>query len=150
MRWADKHLVIPRWIISMIYIQVIVLGIVAAIAGVPTIDLTTFKGYLTPWSIALATGALVGAIASLREQWEWIELIGAVILVGCLLVYCYGAWTLFHSGGELDAGRAAFAIVITIITDIPAIRLAYMLSRVGKEKGPRPPTGDPPLTLGDG
>lgn len=138
--WADRHLVIPRWIIFVVYALFFLLGIAAIFAGVPTLDLTTPNGTTLIWGIVIAAAAAVCAVTSFRARFETVERWSALVLVSVLSVYTAGAYKLIADGGPLAASHAAGAVVLTILWFIPAVRLAYMLTRVGLPKT----SGGPP------
>jgi phosphatidylserine synthase len=139
--WADKHLLVPRWILTFVYVQFAVLGLALAIGGSPAIDFTTPRGFLTPWAAALTLGAVLAAVGSRRPTRLVLELIGSTVLCGCLLVYAYAAWNTALTDPEpFTVLRVAGPFAITILTDLPLIQLAYLVTQVGR----RPALSTPP------
>ena len=130
--WAERHLAVPRWIVSTLYFLFAALGVAALIIGVPTIELTTPEGWVGIWGVVVTATATVCALTSLRERFEVIERWAALLLVAFLDSYTIWAWVLVSYGGQQAVNRGAFAIVLTIMAFIPTIRLAYMLARVGR------------------
>jgi hypothetical protein len=145
--WADKHLLVPRWILTVLYVQFILLGLALAIGGSPAIDFTTPRGFLTPWASALTLGAILAAIGSRRPRLLILELVGSTLLCGCLLVYAYAAWNTALTDSEpFTVLRIAGPFAITILTDLPLIQLAYLVTQVGRRPAYVPPPPAEELT----
>jgi len=102
------------------------LGVVSAVAGIPSLDLTTPDGYVTPYALAIAVCAVVALVGSTAEARERTELTGALPLF-CLLTAYAGAAGLRSLEGNL--GTAAFSIVVLMITLVPAARGISLLRR---------------------
>lgn len=122
-------IIVPRWMLTAKYALFVALGVVAGIAGIPTLSLTTWEGYTTIWAVLLAVGAAVAAVGSLRVRCEPAEAAGATVVVALLSAYAIGAMVL--AVGSADSGRAALAIVLLIVTLLPAVRAVPLLLRVG-------------------
>jgi len=125
----ESPIVLPRWVITYFYSTFIALAIVAALVGIPSLDMTTPAGYVTPWAIAIGVTASIATWASRREALENIEKWSAVTLVAMLTVYVGGAIGLVLEGGEHAAGRGAFAVVLISDASVPLIRVLHLLSR---------------------
>lgn len=127
--WHTAPIVVPRWMLTLKYSLFVVLGAVAAFAGVPTLSLTTWDGYTIVWAVAGTVFAAVSAVASVRPAWEPVERWSALGLVAVLSVYAVGA--LILSLGDGDTARATFAIAVLITTLLPTSRAVQLLSRTG-------------------
>lgn len=128
-RWISEPLIIPRWMLTAKYVFFVVLGTLAAIAGVPSIDLTTWTGYTTFWAFAVTGSAGVAAWASVSRGRETAEKWGVVSLVALLGLYLFSAWSVTIQ--EADLGRIIFTWLVTGITMLPAVRAADLLWRQG-------------------
>lgn len=128
-RMRAEPIFVPRWVLVVMYSGFIVLGGMAAIAGIPTLDLTTPEGYVTPYALAIALFAIIAAVgASLGFRHERLELVGALLLFSLLTTYAGSA--LFLSAGG-DIGRATFAVVILMVTFAPAARgMGLLFARI--------------------
>lgn len=131
-RWADRHLAVPRWIVSTLYFLFVALGTAATVIGIPTIDLTTPNGYAAFWGIVVVVTAIVAGLASLRERFEVVERYAAIPLSAFLVTYTAGAWALILTDVGQLFQRGAGAIVLTIMSFIPVVRCIYMLTRIGR------------------
>jgi hypothetical protein len=128
--WWRQRVLIPRWVLTLEYIGLAVLGTVAIVIGIPTLDLTTIDGYTTIWGCWVTFWAVGAALGSFQERWETIERWTGVALVSFLVVYSVLA---------IAHGRQLAGVVIVIMmTLIPAVRVAYLLTRTGLPAG-RPP-----------
>jgi hypothetical protein len=151
-RWADKHLAVPRWIISTLYILFVGIGIGSIVLGVPTVEATTPNGYAqSVWGIVVTTTAAICALASLRERFEVIERWPSVILCAFLLLYPIGAFVVIADDLAKLVERGVGALALTVVVFIPCIRCIFMLARIGRApkltvKRP-PPTGGIPLAV---
>jgi hypothetical protein len=130
-RWIDQRLAIPRWLLGVMYAYILWLAVTAAFAGVPTLDLTTYSGYVTPWSAALALAAGVALVASTRKVWEKIERWACLVIIADLAVYVFFGVALALQGGERGLARAAFAVVLLYLITGPIVRQLDLISRAG-------------------
>lgn len=108
------------------------LGVAATVIGIPTLDLTTPEGWVSFWGLVVTVAATLAAVFSLRERFEVLERIAAVVLCAYLLTYTVGAWVLIFSDVGQLFQRGAGAIVLTVMSFVPVVRCLYMLSRVGR------------------
>jgi hypothetical protein len=125
----------PRWFLTLLYAEFAVLGVVSAIRGVPTLDLTTFQGYTLFWGAGVALTAGLSALFSTRKPWEKWERWSVSALASGILGYAYGAVTLVTSGTPAESSaRIAFSIVLIIVGTVLAGRALQLLSRIGLER----------------
>jgi hypothetical protein len=129
-RFISEPLVIPRWMLTAKYVFFVVLGIFAAMAGIPSFDLTTWSGYTTPWSAGVVISASLAAYASLSPARErQLEKWAAVALVSFLAGYVIAAWTLTLF--EWNLGRVIFSWIVAGVTMLPAVRMFDLLRQYG-------------------
>jgi hypothetical protein len=122
----------PRWFLGLLYAQFAVLGVVSAVRGVPTLDLTTFQGYTTFWGAGVAITAGASAVFAAREKWEKWERWTVTGLGSGIVGYAYGALTLVSSGTPQESSaRVAFSIVLIIIGTLLLGRALQLLLRTG-------------------
>lgn len=119
MRNAWEPIAVPRWALSLKYALFIVVGLVAFIVGVPTLDITTFYGYTPVWSGFVAIGGILAFIGSLRPSWGIFEAVGASIVVAFLVVLI--AALVVH-------GSLSVAILLLVVCIIPAVRAAFLVT----------------------
>lgn len=124
--WATAILVIPRWLLTVKYALFAVFGVVALIAGAPSLSVTAGAIYAFYWAIALVIAAVVAFIASLYEskRAEAVEKWAAVALVALLSANLAGAISLVGLG---DLNRAAFSVLILLVTLLPAARAVALI-----------------------
>jgi hypothetical protein len=123
---------VPRWFLGLLYAQFAVLGVVSAVRGVPTLDLTTFQGYTTFWGAGIALTAGASAVFAAKEKWERHERWTVTVLASGIEGYAFGALTLVTSGTtEESSARIAFSIVLIIIGTLLLGRALQLLLRTG-------------------
>lgn len=129
-KWISEPLILPRWMLTAKYVFFVILGILAAISGVPSFDLTTWAGYTTPWSLGVTLSASIAAFASLHESRErQLEKWSSLTLVALFCAYLVAAWLLTLA--EFELGRVIFCWLVTGVTMLPAVRAFDLLRRYG-------------------
>jgi hypothetical protein len=132
--WKLQDLILPRWMLSAKYGFFVTLGILAAIAGIPTFDLTTFFGYTSIWSTGIVLSASLAFYASLSVARErHLEKWSAVALVALFGSYTVAAWiaTLAEFGSDKALGRVIFCWILMGVTMLPSVRAWDLLRRYG-------------------
>lgn len=124
-------LIIPWWVLTIVYGGFIALGLASIAFGSPTLDLTTPHGYVIFWGAAVAisaTGAMYGSMSSHREVLErW----SATILMSVILVWAFFAFVLLFSNLPASLARAPFTIAVFMVSIVPAVRAVPLLRRAG-------------------
>lgn len=142
--WHEHHdgewrepLFIPRWLLGAKYVGFTCLGIVSLIYGIPTLDLSTFQGYVTLWAMALLLSSLLALFGSRRKRYERAEAWGAVGITAVMCGYAFGSIALVVSAPSPGQayGRAGFTIVLLMLTMVPLSRALYLLRRTGIRHG---------------
>ena len=118
-RWRKEPIVVPRWALVLMYSGFIVLGVVGALAGIPTIDDTTDQSWVTWYSLGIISCSAVALAGASSEKLETVETIGSLLLF-CLLTSYSGGAVALAGGGDFD--RAAFGVVLCMMTFAPALR----------------------------
>lgn len=131
--WLGERVVVPRWMLTLKYALFTVLGVCGAIAGIPTLSLTTWDGYTTFWGAGLAIAAGIAAAASYRARWEPVERWASLCTASLLITYAAGAFILAF--GEGHVGRMTFAIGLLIVTLFPSVRAGQLLLKTGIPRG---------------
>lgn len=127
-KWRLEPIVVPRWALMLMYAGFVVLGVVASVSGIPTLDLTTPTGYTTPYGVAVALSAVVTLIGATRDQRRNVELAGALLLSSLLTVYWVSATMITLLG---DPRRAGLAVLICMVSGAPTGRsMSLLLVRV--------------------
>lgn len=129
-KWFSEPLVIPRWMLSAKYAFFAILGLLAAIAGIPSFDITTFSGYTTPWSAGIVIAASFAFYASLEQSRErHMEKWSVIALVSLLGAYLVAAW--IPTIAEFNLGRVIFCWLVTGILMLPTVRAGSLLRKYG-------------------
>lgn len=122
--WATAILVIPRWLLTAKYALFALYGVIAAVAGAPTLDKSINSAYAFVWAIALGVAAVIAAFGSLEERFEAFEKWAGVAIVGLMSTLLVGAIQLVNLG---DINRAGFSVLLFMVTLIPAARAAALI-----------------------
>lgn len=126
-RLPPEPIVVPRWMLLTMYSGFVLLGATAGLAGIPTLDLATPSGFITPYAIAIGTCGAVAVIGASRRQFEVVEMIGACLLFCLLSAYAAAASGYFLAG---DLRRGTFSIIVLMVTFAPAARGISLLIRL--------------------
>lgn len=130
--WAWSPVVVLRVALALTYIMYIYAAIIAFIAGVPVLDLTTPNGYLPLWAFVLGASALVGAIGSLTDRWQNVEKWASLGVSAMMLAYLGGlnlmGWI------ENDLARQFVGTIAIIASILPVTRFVYLAAQTGKRK----------------
>lgn len=122
--WASAILVIPRWLLTVKYALFALYGVIAAVAGAPTLDKSINSAYAFGWSIVLAVAALIAVYGSVSERYEVFEKWAGVAIVGLMSTILVGAIQLVNLG---DINRAGFSVLLFMVTLLPASRAAALI-----------------------
>lgn len=124
--WATAFLAIPRWLLTVKYGLFTVYGILASIAGAPTLANSVGESYAFVWSIGLALTAAIACVASIWDgpRGEQIEKWAAIAVVALLSAFLVGAVDLAVAG---DTNRVSFSVLVLIVTLLPAARAAALI-----------------------
>lgn len=112
--WSDRVIILPRWVLQVQYGLFVILAGLTVIRGLVTLDLTTPDTYTPIWSAAVAIGAAVAFVGSLRARWcraekwaaTWVASWLAVILINSIILGNGAGWLLIVIVTALPAGRA--------------------------------------------
>lgn len=130
-RWGRDPIVVPRWMLTVKYIGFVILGGVSSIAGAPSLERTTWNGYVAGWSLILMTVSLVAALGSTRRSWEALEKWFGLCVASLMTAYAASAVYLAFTDGADAILRWAFAVVLTMVTLLPWVRAVSLLRRTG-------------------
>lgn len=125
-------LIVPRWVLFVMYVGFAIFGAATAVTSIPTIELTTFDGYATFFSVALFLSAALAALFSTRGEWERYEKWAAIGVTAVLSAYVGGLVVLALGG---DTVRIGSAIGFAMLNGVPLARSAYLISRSGVKHG---------------
>jgi len=126
-QWHKDPLVIPRWLLTVKYFSFAILGLLGFLGGLPTLDLLTFEGYTSGWSILLIAFSLWGAWHSTSEAGEQKEKWGAVAVFALLFTWAVAA--IIRSIAEGDVGRISGAYSVLVISMLPGVRAWDLLRK---------------------
>lgn len=124
-RWIDTYLIIPRWALTLFYGLLSLLGAVAVINGIPTLDFTTGPTYVVVWAFLLFLASGTCGAASIHDSRKTAEKWAGIFLVGLLSIYLISAVVvlLLHP----SAGRGVAVILVLIISILPALRVTALI-----------------------
>lgn len=128
-----EPIVIPRWLLVALYVGFFALGIASTIVGVPALEHATWRSYTIGWAAALTTTSIFAAIGALRPEAETVEKWGAVGVTSIISAYTVSAIiiALYPAHYGVAASRWALAIMLIIMTMLPACRAWSLLRRTG-------------------
>ena len=136
-RWARGQVAAYRIGLVVGYLAMIYFGMSAFVAGVPTFEITTPRGWVPIWSMIVVVGGLVAAIGAIKAGTEpvtrevrvfnRIELGGAIALfltLGTYAVYLLVLGYLFSSADRAATGAGFMALGVH-----PAVRMVWLIFR---------------------
>jgi len=130
--WAWSPVVVLRVALALTYIMYVYAAVIAFIAGVPVLDLTTPNGYLPVWAAILGISALVSAVGSLTDRWQQVEKWASLGVSAMMLAYLGGlnlmGWI------ESDLTRQFVGTIAIIASILPFTRFVYLAAQTGKRK----------------
>lgn len=133
--WGADPLVIPRFVLTLKYAAFVVLGVLGLVAGVTSLQLTTFDGYTFVWSSGIVLSAAAATWASVRSRWEPTEKWAAVILTGWMAAWSIAALVRIAIFGE---GSATGAFALFMLTFLPGARAIRLLKQSGQSPSTQP------------
>lgn len=130
--WAWSPVIVLRIALVGVYLGFVYASVIAFIAGVPVLRLTTPEGYTSIWAVLLGTSAVLSAIGSITDRWQQLEKWASLVLSAMMLAYVGGLNGVGFVEGDLDrqfVGAIAFIAFI-----LPAVRFVYLAAQSGKRK----------------
>ena len=135
--WASSQVAAYRVGLVLGYLAMMYFGTSAFIAGIPTFEFTTPRGWTPIWSAVVVIGGLIGGIGSLRAGTEpltrevrvfnRIELTGAILLF--LTLSTYATVLLILGYGYGDAGRSSVGAGFVALGIHPSVRMIWLSFR---------------------
>lgn len=132
MTWRDSSFESPKWLLTFKYVFFFILGVLAFLFGASeSLDIMTFAGYTTYWSLGLAAVSAIATVASFRTEWEqtW-EKWPALVLSSLLLTWAAAA--ILRAINEGDPGRIQGAFAILGLAMLPGTRAWGLLRKSGR------------------
>lgn len=135
--WASSQVAAYRVGLILGYLGMIYFGASALTTGVPVFSFTTPEGWTPIWACAVIAGGFVGGMGALRagaepitkdiKVFNWIELVGAVLLFLTLGIY---ASVLLYIGYVYgDIGRISNGSGFVALGVNPAVRMVWLILR---------------------
>jgi hypothetical protein len=142
--WATDDVAIPRWLLTVKYGFLTLLGVVVIFASQPTIEeLTDSAAWTTGWGYGVAAFAAACFVGSLspRKAYERVERIASVGLMSLFIIYALAPLVLVVT--RADLGRASLSVVALALTTVPFARMLRLLRSTGTTPAPpeEPPHG---------
>jgi hypothetical protein len=134
--WAWSPVIVLRVSLVITYMLYIYASVIAFIAGVPILDLTTPSGYTAIWAALLGAAAVASSIGSLTDRWQKLEKWATLALSSLLLTFVGGLNIVGFLEHDLNAQFAGVIAVIAAI--VPLVRLVYLAAQSGKQKYVQP------------
>lgn len=127
--WSRDPIHVPRWMLTLKYFAFVILGVLAVIGGIPTLNSLTFDAFTTGWSGGLVIAAAIAAVASFQKHWEGLEKWAALVVTALLVTWAIAA--MVRAVGEGDVGRMAGAFSILVMSMLPAVRVLGLMKTAG-------------------
>lgn len=125
---SESPIPIPRWMLTLKYVMLALLGLTAIIAGLPAVhQLTDWDDYTAVWGLLVFASGSTAAWASWSPRHETAERWSGLALVSVLGGYAGGiaVWAV------PEPGRWALLVLVLTITMVPTARVIYLISRSG-------------------
>lgn len=130
---SDSIVIIPRWVLAVLYISLAAVGVTVALASSPSLQQATSSAAATTlWGAGMLCSAILSAVASRRKSWEPVEQWAAAFLA-MLLVGFAAAPIQLVAQGDLD--HIAYSTVALALAVMPTIRTWALLRDVGRRRG---------------
>lgn len=135
---GPRVLILPAWTGPATYVLYAAFSVVAFVAGVPSLDLSTPEGYRPFWALALVLGSVAGLVGFVGESppWNRVELAGSLVVVAFAGAYL---WAIGVPALEGDQDRQANAILILTALIFPLGRMVIS----ARYEGSTPKKGEP-------
>jgi len=133
--WAWSPIIVLRIALVITYLLFIYLGIISIRAGIPVFDLTALPGYATIWGALLTAAAIVAAVSSIAERWEYIERWASLAVSSLYLAYAGAVNIVGFVSGDIDRQTVGAALLIGLV--LPACRFVYLAAQAGKARKPK-------------
>lgn len=98
---SHKPITLPRWILQAKYTFLMVIGVVTAIRGSVSLDLTQPTSYTPFWSGAVVLLSAVSLFFSLGTRFDYIEKWTAAAIAGFIFVIAIGSFNTASGSGWL-------------------------------------------------
>jgi len=116
-RFLDlKPIAIERGYVLLGYTLYLLLSLTFVVFGAPSLDLVSFPGYTQGLGGALTVLAIVAIWAARRDRYYPVETVAVVLMASGYAAYCYAVFRVIAERGLGVEGRAAFAVVVFIVT----------------------------------
>lgn len=123
--WTDEPIILSRWVLTIKYALLVLLGLAVAVATAPSLDeAVSSESYSSAWGTGLALAGTVALIGSTSKAREKAEKIGATVLFALLTVYAISPILLVLQG---DMDRLAYSVVAVTISVAPGARLIQLI-----------------------
>ncbi len=136
-QWSRSDVVIPRWLLTLKYTFLALLGVVVIFASQPSIEaLTDSAAWTTGWGYGVAffaSGCFVGSLSD-AKTYERIERISSVGLMSLFVVYALAPLYLVLVERDLD--RASLSVVALALSIVPFARMLTLLALTGTRSTP--------------
>lgn len=130
--WFWSPVIVLRVALFLTYFVYVYASVIAFIAGVPILSLTTPEGYSSIWAVLLGLASLVAAIGSITDKWQKTEKWATLALSSLLLAYIGGLNIVGFLEGDLD--RQFIGAIALIAGILPITRFVYLAAQSGKKR----------------
>jgi hypothetical protein len=129
--WDGRPLEVPIWCLTVFYGLLAVIGATVWLASSPTLQRVSGDTVQAVWGITLAVAALIAASASVREAFEPVERIAAIILWSWLIGFAAApiALTILQ-----DWDHATYSAIATTLAAVTSVRTAHLVVTTGRPK----------------
>lgn len=130
--WAWSPAIVLRFSLVTVYMLYVYGSVIAFLAGVPILSLTTPEGYTAPWAILLGASAVASAVGSITDRWQRVERWATMVLSALLLTYIVPLNVVGFLEHDLD--RQFIGVIALIAGVLPVTRFVYLAAQSGKRK----------------
>jgi len=126
---AGVALIVPRWLLTMLYAVMVLIGIFIALLYSPTFTEHTSDALTTVWGALMALSAGISALASLGDRGESLERWSVMLLSALLLAFAFIPIRLAVLG-DLDV--ATYSCIAFALSLIPSARCVSLIITTGR------------------
>lgn len=124
-KWGSEPIFLPRWLLTIKYSLLTLLGLAVAVATAPSLDeVVSSESYSSAWGVGLALAGCLATVGSTAKEREDAEKVGGTVLVALLAVYAASPVLLVLQG---DMDRLAYSVVAVTLLMLPTARLVQLI-----------------------
>lgn len=127
---AGTALEIPRWLLTLMYSCMVLIGLFIALLYTNTFTHHTSDALTVVWGALMAGSAGLSALLSVNERWESSERWTSMMLSSLLLAFAFVPIRLALLG-DLDV--ATYSTIAFVLSLVPSTRCVALIVKTGKK-----------------